>query len=105
MFYKDYHFGNIQLRFMVPYGHGMLDCSYRVFSTMSDNSIPSFSYRRIVQNITGDTKNYERTFPMSATIEEYKEYLRFILKLNEKIIKMFDNEFSKLNKKTSYNKG
>ncbi|WP_027420015.1 hypothetical protein [Crocinitomix catalasitica] len=98
-YYKDYFFGSIQLRFMIPYGHGMVDCSYRVFSPMSDNSIPSFSYRRIVQNITGDFENYELTFPMNKNIEEFKVNLKFILKLNEKIIDIFDSEFSKLNNK------
>ena len=100
MFYKDYYFGNIQLRFMVPYGHGMIDCSYRVFSPMSDNSIPSFSYRQIVQSITGDFENNEQTFPMNTSTEEYKEILKFILRLNEKITKLFDHEFSEFNLKS-----
>lgn len=97
MFYKDYYFGNIHLRFMIPYGHGMIDCSYRIFSPIKDNSIPSFSFRRIVQSVTGDFENYEKTFPMNTSVEEYKENLKFILKLNKSISRIFDKEFSKLN--------
>lgn len=35
MFYKDYEIGKITIRLMVPYGHGMIDSSYRVFGGMS----------------------------------------------------------------------
>jgi hypothetical protein len=96
MFYKDYFWGNIQLRFMIPYGHGMIDCSYRVFSPMSDNSIPSFSYRQIVRSVTGEFDNYERTFPTNTNIEQYKEILKFILELNNKIIQLFEDEIYSL---------
>lgn len=92
MFYKDYHFGELQLRFMIPYGHGMMDCSYRVFKGMTDNSIPSFSYREIVKSVTSEFDNPEYTFPMNSNTEEFQKQLKTILNINEQILKVISFE-------------
>lgn len=97
MFFKDYYFGKLQLRFMIPYGHGMVDCSYRVFSGMTDNSFPTFSFRRIVQSITEDIENPEYTFPMNSSIEEFRKHLKFILNLNDQILQIIERETSQVN--------
>ena len=98
MFYKDYHFDDLQLRFMIPYGHGMMDCSYRVFKGMTDNSIPSFSYREIVKSVTGEYDNHEYTFPMNTNADEFQKQLRVILNMNEQILKIISVETEKLKK-------
>ncbi len=97
MFYKDYFFDEIQLRFFIPYGHGMIDCSYRVFKGMTDNNIPSFSYGRIVESVKGISKSREFTFPKYSNIEEFKKALIFIIELNEQIKIYFKEEISKHN--------
>lgn len=83
---------------MIPYGHGMMDCSYRVFKGMTDNSIPSFSFREIVKSATGDYKNHEFTFPMHTNPEEFQDQLKVILNLNEQILEIISDETEK-NKK------
>jgi len=94
MFYKDYFFGDFQLRFMIPYGHGMVDCAYRVFRGMTDNSIPHFSYRSISECNKRHEDDYIMTFPIITSIEEYKTTLKLILQINEDFIKLFADELS-----------
>ncbi|MCD8438388.1 hypothetical protein LNI90_11505 [Tenacibaculum dicentrarchi] len=91
MFYKDYNFPNLKLRFMIPYGCGMIDSSYRGFSE-SENTLLDFSLRRVVKSVTGDIENPEFTFPMSTNLSEFKESLKFILNVNEEIIEIIENE-------------
>ena len=98
MFYKDYHFAELQLRFMIPYGHGMMDCSYRVFKGMTDHSIPSFSYREIVHSVTGEYDDPEYTFPMFTNADEFQKLLTVILSMNEEILRIIGVEMVKLKK-------
>ena len=91
MFYKDYNFPNLELRFMIPYGHGMIDSSYRGFSE-SEKTFLDFSLRRVVKSVTGDFENPEFTFPMNTNLSEFKESLKFILDLNKEIIEIIENE-------------
>jgi hypothetical protein len=101
MFYKDYFFDTIQIRFMIPYGYGFLDCSYRVFKGMTDNSIPSFSFRDIVEFEKGHDENQTYRFPMFKNKNDFTENLTIILRMNDDIILMLDEEISKLNLKNN----
>ena len=94
MFYKDYFFDTIQIRFMIPYGYGFLDCSYRVFKGMTDNSIPSFSFRDIVEFVKGHDENQTYRFPMYTNKTDYIEILKTILKINDDIISLLGMEIS-----------
>jgi len=97
MFYKDYFFDTIQIRFMVPYGYGFLDCAYRVFKGMSDESIPGFSFRDIVEFVKGHDENQTFRFPMFKNITDYKEILKVILEMNDEIILLLNEEIPKVN--------
>ena len=96
MFYKDYFFDTIQIRFMIPYGHGFLDCSYRVFKGMTDNSIPSFSFREIVEFVKGYDENQTYSFPMFKNKTDFTRILEIILRINDEILLILNDEISKL---------
>jgi len=92
MFYKDYYFEDIQLRFMTHYGTGMIDSTYRVFKGMTDKSIPSFSYRKISENNKRYEDDYVMTYPIVTNIDEYKITLKLILEINADFIRLFAKE-------------
>ena len=96
MFYKDYYFGDLQLRFMTSYGYGMIGSSYRVFKGMKDNSIPSFSYRKISESNKRHEEDYIMTYPIITNIEQYKTVLKLVLKINEDFIRLFAKEMSSI---------
>jgi hypothetical protein len=63
---------------------------------MTDKSIPSFSYRKIVQSVTGEYQKQEYTFPMFSNTDEFQEQLIKILNLNEHILKIINSETVKM---------
>lgn len=89
MFYQDYTIQNLQIRLMIPYGHGMIDTSYRIFKGMIDSSFPTFTYRNIAEGNKQNEDDYIVTFPTNTTIEEYESTLMLILKMNEEILELF----------------
>lgn len=97
MFYQDYDIGKITIRLMVPYGHGMVDSSYRVFEGMSDNSFPSYSYRQLVENNKVNKDDYILTFPTSTSLEEYENTLLLIIDVNEEILKILKSKLEEGN--------
>jgi hypothetical protein len=101
MFYKDYFFDTVQIRFMIPYGYGFLDCSYRVFKGMTDNSIQSFSFRDIVEFEKGHDENQKYRFPMFKNKNDFTENLTIILRMNDEIILLLNEEITKLNLKNN----
>lgn len=97
MFYQDYEIGKIIIRLMVPYGHGMIDSSYRVFGGMSDNTFPTFSYRRLVESNKVKNDDYILTFPTNTSLEEFENTFLLILDINKEILKILKSELKESN--------
>ena len=97
MFYQDYKVGEIRLRLMIPYGHGMVDSSYRVFEGMTDNSFPTFSFRQFAEHNKLKENDYVFTFPTNINVEEYESTLLFILEMNDEILSILKSELEKSN--------
>ena len=97
MFYQDYEIGKITIRLMVPYGHGMIDSSYRVFGGMTDNTFPSFSYRRLAESNKVKNDDHILTFPTNTSLEEFENILLLISDINEEIIKILKSELEENN--------
>ena len=86
LFYKDYIIGIFQIRFFIPYKHGMIDSFYRAFKGHSDNSFPTLTFREIVQQVRDVKVDPTFSFPIIGDMNDFKKALTLILDINNAII-------------------
>lgn len=93
IFIKDYNYEKFQLRFILPYKDGIIDCSDLYWD--EDNSIRIYGgFRMYIQEINPDIKKHIKYLsPIAISSETLKEIIKDLIHLHQDFIDCFSVKY------------
>lgn len=92
-FFKVYYFGQVNLRFILPYKYGFIDCMYIVWDTKSSNRIRG-SFAAIALLSVPDFLDWiPNRFPIASSKSELEEIVTSLLYIHQDFLKAMVEKF------------
>jgi hypothetical protein len=93
LFLKNYSFGEFNLRFILSYNYGFIDCMYAFWTLGHDFRLSESlsGMAMLIENNFEDMVNYK--FPIATSITDFEQILREINKLHIDFIKTIQYYF------------
>jgi len=93
IFLKDYKFGNITVRIIVPFKSGLIDCTYAIWTEgFKERVNDSFFGIATIEKPDIESKVQGYKFPIATSVDELEIILKEIIELHNNFI----DEYSKL---------